>query len=152
MKEARTSHNKIHKGLRLLIYGAPVLLAILAASCVTVVQESQPLPSFVAPEKKSVQKGMLKQEVLLIAAKPVVVGFELANEKTAEYKPIVVNNPYKTEKISRASKQYDVVYIYQQSQIFDGVVTDQEILPLIFLNDRLIGVGYPELEKIKKLR
>jgi len=63
-----------------------------------------------------------------------------------------INNPYKSEVLyGKNGKTLEVLYYYTDIQRADGAITDDELTPLVFDDDILIGWGRGFLqENIKK--
>lgn len=94
-----------------------------------------------------VHNGMTLDEIEAVIGKQVIVGYELVDEKTGQFKPIVVNNPVRRETVGK----YDVAYFFAGIKKADNQVTDEELVPLVFQNDRLVGSGWPFMEaQVKK--
>jgi hypothetical protein len=61
-----------------------------------------------------------------------------------------INNPYKTEVVSTKTTTYEVWYYFTGSKFKEGVADDDELTPIVFENDILIGWGWIYFkEKIK---
>ena len=94
-----------------------------------------------------VHPGMTPSEVAAVLGQQVIVGYELVDAKVGQFKPIVINNPYRRETIGK----YDVAYYFVGIKKADDQITDDELVPLIFQNGRLTAYGWPFLEtKVKK--
>ena len=95
--------------------------------------------------------GMTKKEVEAALTSKVIVGYELIDEKTGQYRPIIVTNPYRSETLTKGSEAFIVDYYLAGINQQDDKVTDDELVPLVFRKEKLIGFGWPFLEeKIKK--
>ena len=58
-----------------------------------------------------------------------------------------INNPYKNEVLyGKNGKVLEVLYYYTDKKSADGVITDDELTPLVFDGDKLIGWGWGFLE------
>ncbi len=53
----------------------------------------------------------------------------------------VINNPYRTSGFVAENKMYDVLHYWTDVKRRDGVITDDELTPLLFENGKLIGWG-----------
>ena len=91
---------------------------------------------------RQVYKGMTRQEVKGVLLPKVIVGYELKDEESKQYKPITISNPYRSKSIQKGSKHYDVDYYLFGIMKSDGQVSDEELVPLVFHGDRLIGYGW----------
>lgn len=97
---------------------------------------------------QQVHGGMTLEEIQAVLGKQVIVGYELVDEKAGQFKPIVVNNPYRRETV----KKYDVAYFFVGIKKADDQITDDELVPLVFKNGRLVGIGWPYLEARLKIQ
>ncbi|MFP4473881.1 MAG: hypothetical protein ACLFPX_08495 [Candidatus Omnitrophota bacterium] len=134
-----------------------VLCAGLLSGCMTAeyVYE-EPLPEPVLSRRfislRQVSSGLTRDEVRALLGTEVVVGQELVDPEGERYKPVTVANPFKSETLRRGNDAYTVDYylvgIYQD----DGKVTDEELVPLVFRDGRLIGQGWAFLQRRVKVR
>lgn len=59
-----------------------------------------------------------------------------------------IDNPYRSETLTgRDGKSYEVLYYYTDLKQRDDKITDDELTPLVFENSKLIGWGYPFLDR-----
>lgn len=95
--------------------------------------------------------GMSKQEAMnIMGAKPM----------TAYYKPgtygktvsVIINNPYRSEILKgKGDKIIGVLYYVTDDKNNDGAISDNETMPLVFEESKLMGWGWNSLEySIKK--
>jgi len=62
-----------------------------------------------------------------------------------------IANPVRVEMYNEKGKEIKVAYYYTQIQKSDGAITDDELTPIIFVDDKLIGISRAILEStIKK--
>jgi hypothetical protein len=87
---------------------------------------------------KAVQEGMTMDQVHKIMGQEFVIGYEF---HAPDYKPLTILNPYKSEAIK--GTDYFIEYYIEAIRQPDGIVSDNELMPLIFKNDKLIGRGWP---------
>jgi len=137
------------------------LLCVFLYGCVTI-EETTSAYSFVSEKKpeeefgrkflstRQALEGMTKKEVESVLGKEVLVGYELTQRESGQYKPITLENPYRTEPLQKAKKSYQVDYYLVGIAQPDNVVSDNELVPLVFLDDKLIGKGWGFLNNIKK--
>ena len=60
-----------------------------------------------------------------------------------------IDNPYRTETLTgKDGKGYEVLYYYTGLKQRDDKITDDELTPLVFHEGRLIGWGYPFLDRM----
>ena len=87
---------------------------------------------------KAVQEGMSLSQVHQIMGQELVIGFQA---QTPDYKPITVANPYKTQALE--GTDYVIEYYIEAIRQPDGVVSDDELMPLVFKDGKLVGRGWP---------
>ena len=59
-----------------------------------------------------------------------------------------VDNPVRSETLTdKDGKSYEVLYYYTDLKQRDDKITDDELTPLVFENGKLIGWGYPFLDR-----
>lgn len=59
-----------------------------------------------------------------------------------------IDNPYRSETLTgKDGKTYEVLYYYTDLKQRDDKITDDELTPLVFENQKLIGWGYPFLDQ-----
>jgi len=87
---------------------------------------------------KALQDGMGLDQVHQIMGQELVIGYEF---QAPGYKPLTVPNPYKSQVIKATG--YVIEYYIEAIRQPDGVVSDNELLPLVFKNGKLIGRGWP---------
>ncbi len=87
---------------------------------------------------KAIQEGMTLDQVHQIMGTELVVGYA---DQSPGYKPLTIPNPYRTEALN--DKNYFIEYYIEAVRQPDGIVSDNELMPLIFKDGRLIGRGWP---------
>lgn len=87
---------------------------------------------------KTIQEGQTLEEVHRIMGDKLVIGYAF---QAPDYKPLTIANPYKSEAIK--GTDFYVEYYIDAVRQPDGIVSDNELMPLIFKNGRLIGRGWP---------
>lgn len=96
------------------------------------------LNDFMTKNKQNIAKlsiGMTKENVLnILGSDSIDIGSQ------------IISNPYKIETI----KGKEVIYYYTDIKNRDGVISDDELTPLIFENNKLVGIGHNFLENIKE--
>ena len=59
-----------------------------------------------------------------------------------------IYNPHRTETLAgKDGKVYEVLYYYTDLKLRDDKITDDELTPLVFEDEKLIGWGYPFLDQ-----
>ena len=95
-----------------------------------------------------VNLGSSPKEVNEILGYKINIGFQ-KDEKDGDFKAIEIDNPYKSVSISVKEKTYKVDYYFKKINKADGVISDDELMPFVFENDRLIGKGADYLFRVK---
>ena len=96
---------------------------------------------------RQVHKGMTRKEVASILGNKIVTGYELVDPAVGQYKPITTKNPYRTEKVNKGAFSYNIDYYIEKINVQDGIVSDDELVPLVFRDDKLVGKGWDFLKK-----
>ena len=87
---------------------------------------------------KAIENGMSIDQVHKIMGTELVIGYTF---QVPGYGPLTILNPYKSEAIK--DKGYFIEYYIKSIRRPDGIVHDDELMPLIFKNSILIGRGWP---------
>ena len=87
---------------------------------------------------KALQIGMSLEDVHKIMGTELVIGYA---QEGPNYKPMTIANPYKTQSCKEAN--CTIEYYVDAIRQPDGVVSDNELLPLVFKDNKLIGRGWP---------
>ena len=87
---------------------------------------------------KAIQDGMTMDQVHQIMGQELVIGYTF---QTPGYKHLTIPNPYKSQAIK--ATDYVIEYYIESIRQPDGVVSDNELMPLIYKSDKLIGRGWP---------
>jgi len=74
--------------------------------------------------------------------------------QTMGSKPIIsegqeFNNPYRSEVITGVDKKYEVLYYATDVNVNDGIISDNEVTPVVFLDGKLIGWGWDFMQTIR---
>ena len=121
-----------------------VFLSLSLAGCATTTVYNPmqtPSPPEVAFNKngfKAIQDGMTMDQVHKIMGTELVIGYQF---HSPDYIPLSVPNPYKSEAIK--GTDFFLEYYIEGIRQPDGIVSDNELMPLIFKNGKLIGRGWP---------
>ena len=97
----------------------------------------------------SVRVGMTSLEVAATMGEKTTIGYERPDPASSAYHPVTVSNPYHKEFLRGADKTYDVFYYFSHIQRADGIISSDELTPLVFEKDILIGKGWDFLNKLK---
>ena len=93
--------------------------------------------------------GMTRMEVQSILGKQLTIGYAQGQDTTQTFKPITVDAPYKTETFAGKTGSYEVLYYYTDVQKADDLISEDEMTPLVFEDDVLIGKGWDFLFRLK---
>lgn len=96
---------------------------------------------------RQVHDGMTREEVKSVLGAQVITGYELADVHSDQYKPVTTPNPFRSEQLRKGLKVYDVDYYILGINETDGQVADDELVPLVFVNDQLVGTGWMYLNR-----
>lgn len=100
---------------------------------------------------RQIYVGMTRQEVEGVLGNQVIIGYEIHDEETGQYAPMTVKNPYRQEQIVDGDKVYEIDYYFVGINAADGQITDDELSPLVFVKNQLMGYGWDYLDKkVKK--
>ena len=93
---------------------------------------------------KALQDGMSMDQVHKIMGQELVIGYAY---QSPSYKPLTIPNPYKSEVIK--GTDYFIEYYIESIRQPDGIVSDNELIPLVFENNKLIGRGWSLLNTLR---
>ena len=131
-------------------FAGVILLSLGLAGCATsVVYNPMQLANqqeFLLNESgfKAVQEGMTLDQVHQIMGTQLNIGYTLQG---SNYKPLTIPNPYRSEAIK--GTDYFIEYYIEAIRQPDGIVSDNELMPLIYKNGKLIGRGWNEANSLR---
>ena len=96
---------------------------------------------------KAIHNGMTADQVHKIMGQELAIGYEF---QAPGYKPLTIPNPYKSEAIE--GTDYLIEYYIEAIRQPDGIVHDNELMPLIFKNGKLIGRGWPLANSLRPVK
>lgn len=106
-----------------------------------------------------VTTGMNQAQVHQIMGESIVIGYayqkavsdkdSALNASSADYKPLTIANPYKTEQIKTLEGVYLIEYYVSSIRQSDGTITDDELIPLIFREGMLMAKGWDYLKSLR---
>jgi hypothetical protein len=100
---------------------------------------------------RQVYPGMTREEVEAILGKEVIIGYEARSDELGQYKPITLANPHQQELVTKGSKSYEIDYYFFGINEADDKIAEDELMPLVFLDKKLIGMGWEYVrQEIKK--
>lgn len=130
-------------------------LSIFLCGCVTTHTEFQAVDDVSPAVRRFVsfhqlQKGLTQSEVSAVLGGQVIIGYEMPDARQQRYKPVVISNPHRVEEYVRGIRKYTIEYYLAGINRSDGSIENDELTPLVFQEDKLIGWGWGFLERIKK--
>ena len=105
--------------------------------------------------------GMGLPDVHELMGETIVIGYTyqkpLMNESTglpnptdsAAYKPMTITNPYKTEHVKTKEGDYLVEFYVNAINQSDGVISEDELVPLVFRDSLLVAKGWDYLKALR---
>jgi len=96
-----------------------------------------------------IHSGLTRAEVTSLLGKEVVTGYSLTDESSGEYTPITAANPSRTETIQKGKKSYSVDYYLVGIKVADDKVSDDELVPVVFQNEKVVGIGWDYLNALR---
>jgi hypothetical protein len=105
-----------------------------------------------------IKPGMKQSMVHQIMGDSIVIGYAyqkpvtdesvVSQASSSDYKPLTIANPYKTEDVKGKDGVYTVEYYVNAVKQSDGVITDDELVPLIFHDGTLLSRGWDSLKAL----
>ena len=97
-----------------------------------------------------IRMGMTEAQVRQILGDHLKIGYKADQPNSEMTEDISIPSPYKVEDLQINGKPYRIFY-YQTTVVKpDGLVSDDELTPLIFQNDKLIGKSQDVLFKLRR--
>jgi hypothetical protein len=96
---------------------------------------------------KAIQDGMTIDQVHQAMGDKLLIGYEF---QSPDYKPLTIPNPYRSEAIK--GTDYFIEYYIEAIRQPDDIVSDNELMPLIFKNGKLIGRGWDLVNSVRPLK
>ncbi len=82
--------------------------------------------------------GMTQEELLRVMGR-----------RTFNLGKLTVTNPYRSENLTGASGDYQVIYYVTSVELDDDIISDNELTPFVFYENKLIGWGWDYLAKVR---
>ncbi len=98
----------------------------------------------------ALKAGMSYPEVTAIMGPFVKIGYKKSDYQTNGFEPITLRHPYRVETLSAQDKAYEVTYYFTVINNADGIIADDELTPLVFEDQKLIGKGWDFLFQLRK--
>lgn len=100
---------------------------------------------------KKLLLGISREEALALIGRSTTIGYELRQGSADEYQAVTIQNPHKSQQVTKGNHVYQVDYYLVQIKAADNNITDDELIPLVFESNRLVGKGWEFLQsKIKR--
>ena len=97
-----------------------------------------------------IQLGMTYQQLANFIKSSVIVGYQKSPTDPSVFEPLIFKNPLKAEVVKNDDKEYEVFYYLGEMKKADSMITDDELIPVIFQNGYVVGKGWDFLWQIKK--
>ena len=97
-----------------------------------------------------VQAGMSEAQVMAVMGSRLRIGYQETEPDSGMMEDISIASPYKTEDLKMNGKDYRVDYFYTRVKHADNTITDDELTPLVFRNDKLVGQGEDFLFNLRR--
>ena len=91
------------------------------------------------------QLGISRTEVLsIMGEKTDTLVSHNSDDGGSPLRPVVtyMNNPYRTSSFEKEDKRLEVLYYYTEVKDFDGAVSDDELTPIVLIDNKLVGWGW----------
>lgn len=96
-----------------------------------------------------IRKGMTYDEVMAIMGQEVKIGFSESDTSAASYGSVAMRNPYRIEMLTANDIPHLVVYFLTQINKSDGEVTDDELTPVVFKDNVMVGQGWNYIQALQ---
>ena len=94
--------------------------------------------------------GLTRAEVLALLGEQVTIGYEMPDTREKRYMPVMIKNPRRVENYHSGSRTYSIEYYFTGIDQIDDEITDNELTPIVFEGNKLVGWGWIFLNKIKE--
>jgi len=94
--------------------------------------------------------GVSREEALALIGRTATVGYEIKEGSADEYQPVTAPNPYRSQQITKGKAVYQVDYYLTHIHKADGMVSGDELTPLVFESNKLVGKGWDFLNSKTK--
>lgn len=134
------------------------MMCLLIGGCTTISSDEYTLPEPMkkvdAPQKPltsidKVSEGMTYEEVMALMGDEVKIGFQEGAESVDSYGAMALRNPFRIEMVTAADVPHLVVFFVTQINASDGQVTDDELTPVVFKDNIMVGKGWSFLEELR---
>ncbi len=132
-----------------------LIICILLSGCVSleVSNDNNDVSPYISQPKQNIfnkiKIGMSLREVQeIVNSNKNIIGYK-KNTKTGTFEKIVIKNPYRSELIYSDKSQYLVNYYFTGVKNPDGIISDEELIPIIFKDKIVTGKGRDYLFALK---
>jgi len=98
----------------------------------------------------NVKTGMSRQEITAVLKNELLIGYRIEGSPE-KLNPITLAQPYREETLTKNGRAYQVLFYFTSVNRPDDLVADDELTPLVFENDLLVGKGLADLDRIKRM-
>ncbi len=139
----------IYNSLMLMRILPVIFILAFAAGCATT-EEYNPVQTatsetFLLNEKvlQDVRMGMTQEQVHNLMGQQLTVGYEYQDSSTddSQPKPVTIANPYRTKDVQTLQGSCTVEYYVTAIHHPDGVISEDELMPLVFCKGVLTAKG-----------
>ena len=131
-------------------------VVLLLSGCVAVEQtttSATPQPKTVKSHAVTkidyVYTGMTRDEVKGVLGDELTIGYIRSQQNDGSLKEITLDSPYKKDSFEGKTGTYDVFYYYTHVKNADSIIAEDEMTPLVFEGNQLIGKGWDFLFRLK---
>ncbi len=138
-----------------------VCLGLLLVGCSTVQEgdygyvpealRQPPAPRQSLTSIDQVKEGMTYQEVMALMGDQVKIGFQQGDEAAESFGAVGLRNPYQIEMLEAGGVQHLVVYYVTKINNSDGQITNDELTPVIFKDNLMLGKGWDFFDSLKSM-
>jgi len=137
------------KNLIILIIGYMLLSGCVSLEISNENEGSPYLPTTKQCIFNKIKTGMSLQEVQeILNSNENIIGYK-KKSNTETFEKIVIKNPYRSEFIYSGDDQYLINYYFTGVKNPDGIISDEELIPVIFKDKIVIGKGQDYLFNLK---
>lgn len=97
------------------------------------------------------QNGMTYPEVMELMGDQVKIGFQKSGEEGDSADAVGLRNPYQIEMVEAGDGQHLVVYYVTSVNNSDGQITNDELTPVVFTDNVMVGKGWDYLNELKSM-
>jgi hypothetical protein len=125
---------------------------IMLAGCASSLPERDRSMSWLIPQREALTKidqlrvGMREESALTLMGDHLVVGYERQGDGT--FNQVTIPQPHEIRHHTQANSEYTVHYYVTHIQKPDGMISREELTPVVFGDQGLVGIGYEFLENL----